>query len=215
MNNRVTPIGVSNRHVHLKEESIQTLFWKDSLDIMKDLSQPGQFAAHQLVDILGPEKIPGNESSRKIITWVRVLWPARSADQVELSITDARTIGIKNIPIRLSGVLSETPGIIMRGPAGQIEIQEWVIIAHKHLHIEPRRAQERGLSNWENIVVGTQNQERGGLLTNVIVRVSPEAALDLHIDTDEGNAFNITTWQEGIILQEHEILDYIKKHNII
>ena len=211
----MTPIGVSNRHVHLKQESIQTLFWIDSLDIMKKLSQPGQFAAQQLVDILGPEKIPGDESSRKIITWVRVLWPARSLDQVELSITDARTIGISSVPIRLSGVLSDTPGIIMRGPVGQIEIQEWVIIAHKHLHIEPRRAEERGLIDWENIVVWTQSKERGGLLTNVIVRVSPEAALDLHVDTDEGNAFSITTWQEGIILQEHEILEYMKKNNII
>lgn len=215
MTNRITPIGVSNRHVHLKEDSIQTLFWKKSLDIMKELSQPGQFAAEQIVDLLGPMRIPWDDASRKIIEKVRVLWPARSADQVELSITDARSLGIKNIPIRLSGALSDTPGIIMRWPAWEIEIKEWVIIAHKHLHIEPRRAEERWLSNGENIVVWTEGKERWWLLTNVVVRVSPDAALDLHIDTDEGNAHNIQTGQEGLILKQEEIIDYMRKHNII
>ena len=125
---REVPMGVSARHVHITNEVCEALFgWE--LTNFKDLSQPGQFAAHQQVDLYGPETIPWDPLSRKKISWVRVLWPTRPANQVEVTATEARNLWIKNVPVRMSWDTSWTPWLLMKWPNGEVELSEWVIIA--------------------------------------------------------------------------------------
>lgn len=201
---REVPIWVSARHVHLTEKDIHTLFnWE--LTHFKDLSQPGQFAANEKVDLYGPMQIPGVEESRKIIKWVRVLWPSRFASQVELTATEARQLWIKDTPVRMSWDIAWTPGLLLKWPNGQVELEQWVIVAKNHLHITPDQAAERWLHDGDSICVWSHDRKRQSLLTNVIVRVSDSAALDLHIDTEEWNAMGIENWMTGLILELDEI----------
>jgi putative phosphotransacetylase len=169
---KIVSIGTSNRHVHLTQKSMIELFGTDELTIFKELSQPGQFATKETVELIWPEKVAGNPDSRPIIKWVRIIWPDRPADQIELSMTDARALWIKNVPIRLSGVLSETPWIIVRWPKWQIETKNWVIISQKHIHIESRRAKDRGIKNDDMIAIWVKTWPRSWVMMNVVVRVS-------------------------------------------
>ena len=210
---KIVSIGTSNRHVHLTKESMIELFGTDELTIFKELSQPGQFATKETVELIWPEKIAGNLDSRPIIKWVRIIWPARPADQIELSMTDARALWIKNVPIRLSGVLSETPWIIIKWPKWQIEAKNWVIISQKHIHITPFMAKDRGINNDDMIIVWVESWIRSWLMTNVVVRVSDSAWLDIHIDTDEWNAFWLSPDSKWVVLlSNEEILEFIKNN---
>ena len=171
-------IGLSNKHLHLSQEHIEALFGKGhELTPTKDLVQPGQFACEEKVDIVGP---------KKTLAGVRVLGPARKETQVELALTDARTIGIK-APIRESGKLEGTPGCKLVGPCGEVELDHGVIAALRHVHLSAAQAQEAGVKDKDVISIKIGG-ERGLVFDNVLVRAGEGHEREVHLDTDEGNA---------------------------
>ena len=180
------PVGISNRHIHLSQEHIEALFGVGySLTKMKDLSQPGQFACEETVTLIGPKgTIPG----------VRILGPARKSSQVELSSTDTFKLGVKP-PVRDSGKIEGTPGIDVEGPKGLVHLEQGVIIAARHLHMTPEDASKYSVEDGQHVQAIVQGP-RGGVLEKVLVRVNPDYALDLHVDTDEGNAFGLVNGQQ-------------------
>ncbi|NLY91687.1 MAG: phosphate propanoyltransferase [Firmicutes bacterium] len=172
------PVGVSNRHVHLTQEDLETLFGTGyHLTVKKELSQPGQFAAEETVNLIGPKRSIPN---------VRILGPVRPQTQVEISLTDSFTLGV-TAPVRDSGNLKDTPGIIIEGPKGRIEIKEGVIVAQRHLHLHDSEAEELGLKDQDYIQVKADGI-RGLIFDQVLVRVGPKYKKDLHLDIDEANA---------------------------
>ena len=171
-------VETSARHVHLTAESVETLFGKGHvLTNKKDLSQPGQFACEEKVTLVGP----------KGELKVSILGPTRPADQVELSFTDARTLGLKAVPVRESGDVAGTPGLKLVGPAGEVEMAEGTIVAKRHIHMTPADAEAFGVADKE-IVKVKLDTARPLIFDDVVVRVSPKFALAMHIDTDECNA---------------------------
>ena len=174
-------VETSARHVHLSDADLETLFGKGAvLHKKKDLSQPGQFASEERVDVVGP---------KKTLARVSVLGPTRKQTQVELAMTDARSIGI-DAPIRESGDLEGSAGCKLVGPAGEIELSEGVIIAKRHIHTTPEDAAEIGVTNGEIVSIKLDTAERALTFGDVVVRVSPNYATVVHIDTDESNAAN-------------------------
>mgnify|MGYP002508515371 CR=1 FL=1 len=172
-------IGLSNKHVHLSQKDLDVLFGEGhELTPTKALVQPGQFAAEEKIDIVGP---------KNTIKGVRVLGPVRPETQVELALTDARGIGI-TAPVRESGKLDGTPGCKLVGPCGEVEISEGVIIAKRHLHLIPETAEQLGLANGDIVSVEIKTNGRSLIFGDVVVRVSDSYALAMHIDTDEANA---------------------------
>ena len=173
------PIGVSNKHIHLSRKDMDALFGEGSeLTPIKDLGQPGQYAYAETVAVRGPK----GEFGR-----VRVLGPLRNESQVELSKTDARSIGIK-APIRESGVLDGTPGVELVGPKGSVMLDKGAIVALRHIHMTPEIAKEWGVKDKDIVDVKVNGGERAGVLGNVLIRVSDKYALEMHVDTDEANA---------------------------
>ncbi len=172
-------VETSARHVHVNAEDFKILFGENaSLTPKKDLSQPGQYACEERVTIVGPKKsLPG----------VSILGPVRKADQVELSATDARSIGLP-IAIKESGDLAGTPGCKIVGPAGSIEITEGVIVAKRHIHATTKDAEELGVKDKDIVNVKIETNGRSLIFGDVVVRVSDSYALAMHIDTDESNA---------------------------
>lgn len=171
-------IGLSNKHLHLKTADIETLFGKGhTLTPMKDLVQPGQFACDEKVDIVGP---------KGTLRGIRVLGPARPETQVELSMTDARNIGIK-APIRESGKLEGTPGCRIVGPEGEVELDHGVIVALRHIHLSPAQALEAGVKDKQIVSIKIAG-ERGLIFDNVLVRSGEGHESEIHLDTDEGNS---------------------------
>ena len=171
-------IGLSNKHLHLRQEHIEALFGKGhELTPTKDLVQPGQFACEEKVDIVGP---------KKTLTGIRVLGPARKETQVELALTDARTIGIK-APVRESGKLEGTPGCKLVGPCGEVELDHGVIAALRHVHLSAAQAEEAGVKDKDVISIKIGG-ERGLVFDNVLVRAGEGHEREVHLDTDEGNA---------------------------
>lgn len=171
-------IGLSNKHLHLSEEHIEALFGKGhKLTPTKDLVQPGQFACEEKVDIVGP---------KSTLKGIRVLGPARKETQVELAMTDARTIGIK-APVRESGKLEGTPGCKIVGPCGEIEIDHGVIVALRHVHLSTAQAEEAGVKDKDIVSIKIEG-ERGLVFDNVLVRAGDAHEREVHLDTDEGNA---------------------------
>ena len=178
--NRV-PVGISVRHVHLTRSDIDWLFGRNwQLTPKKALSQPGQFACEECVDVIGP---------KGRLTKVRVLGPERSSTQVELSQTDCRTIGV-NAPVRDSGDLEGTPGVELKGPNGSISISRGVIVADRHIHMTLAQAQRFGLKDGDRVSVRIDS-EKPGVMDNVLIRAGDKYALDMHVDTDDGNAFRL------------------------
>ena len=174
-------IETSARHVHVTQETLEALFGAGAqLTKKKDLSQPGQFASEQRVTVVGPKKELAN---------VSILGPVRSADQVELSATDARSIGL-GIDIRESGDIAGTPGCTLRGPAGEVTIKEGVIVAKRHIHLTPETAEKLGVKNKDIVWVKTNTNGRNAILGDVVIRVSDKFADAMHIDTDESNAIS-------------------------
>ena len=172
-------VETSARHIHLTKEAVETLYGAGAeLIVKKMLSQPGQFAcANDKITLVGPK---GSLA-------VSVLGPVRPANQVELSFSDARTLGFSGVPIRESGDVDGTPGIKLVGPAGEVEIDSGVIIAKRHIHMTVADAAELGVSDKE-IVKVKLDTARPLVFDDVVVRVSDKFALAMHIDTDESNA---------------------------
>ena len=172
-------VETSARHVHLSQADIETLFGKGyTLTHKKDLSQPGQYACEERVTLVGPKKPIAN---------VIILGPARPATQVELSFTDARTLGV-SAPVRESGDVAGTTGCKLVGPAGEVDIAEGVIIAKRHIHMTPADAEKFGVADKEVVSVKLDSNGRSTVFGDVVVRVNPSFALAMHIDTDEANA---------------------------
>ena len=172
-------VETSARHIHLSQEDLETLFGKGyELTKKKDLSQPGQYACAERVDVVGPKKtLPG----------VSILGPVRPATQVELSLTDARSIGVV-APIRESGDIAGTGACKLVGPCGEVEIAEGVIAAKRHIHMTTADAAEFGLEDKQIVSVKIASEGRETIFGDVVVRVSDKFALAMHIDTDESNA---------------------------
>ena len=171
-------IGLSNKHLHLQKEHIEILFGKGhELTPTKPLVQPGQFACEEKVDIVGP---------KNTLKGIRVLGPARPETQVEVAMTDARTLGIK-APVRESGKLEGTPGCKIVGPCGEVEIDHGVIVALRHVHLSPAQAEEAGVKDKDIVSIKIEG-ERGLGFNNVLVRSGDAHEREVHLDTDEGNA---------------------------
>lgn len=184
-------VETSARHVHLSQQDIEILFGAGhSLTAKKPLSQPGQFACEERVDIIGPKKEIKN---------VIILGPARPATQVEVSLTDARTLGI-SAPVRESGDIAGTPGCKVVGPNGSVDITEGVIVAKRHVHITPEDAAKFGVSDKQIVGVKIDTDGRAAVLGDVVIRVSPKFATAMHIDTDEANACGANGNVEGEIV---------------
>lgn len=172
-------IETSARHVHLTEADVEALFGKGAtLTFKKDLSQPGQFACEERVTLVGPKKSIAN---------VIILGPVRKATQVEVSLTDARTLGV-SAPVRESGDIAGTPGCKIVGPCGEIEITEGVIAAKRHIHFTPEQAAEAGVCDKQIVSVKVENDMRTTVFGDVVVRVNEKFDAAMHIDTDESNA---------------------------
>ncbi len=172
-------IETSARHVHVSQEALETLFGAGyTLTPKKDLSQPGQFACEERVTVVG---------TKKELAGVSILGPVRPATQVELSATDARSIGV-GIAIKESGDIAGTPGCKLVGPCGEVEISEGVIVAKRHIHMTPADAEKLGVKDKDIVAVKAESAERSCIFEDVVVRVSEKFALAMHIDTDESNA---------------------------
>lgn len=172
-------VEVSARHVHLTQQDLETLFGAGhALTPKKSLSQPGEFACEERVDVVGPKRtLPG----------VSVLGPPRAATQVEISLTDARSIGA-TAPVRESGDIAGSGACKLVGPAGEVELAEGLIIAKRHVHLDTATAAELGLENQQIVSVRVDSEDRPTVFGNVVVRVSDKYAPAMHLDTDEGNA---------------------------
>ena len=191
MSNKVL-VETSARHVHVTKEHLKILFGENAvLTKKKDLSQPGQFACEERVTIVGPKKSLPN---------VSILGPERGQTQVELSMTDARSIGI-TAPIRESGDLAGSGACKIVGPCGEIEISVGVIIAKRHIHATPADAEAMGLTDKQVVSVKVESDGRSLIFGDVVVRVSPSYALAMHIDTDESNAACVTPNTYGEIIK--------------
>ena len=172
-------IEVSARHVHVSREALNILFGKDyELTVRKELSQPGQFASGERVTIVGPKRSMENVSR---------LGPVRSATQVEISATDARSLGIPCV-VRESGDIDGTPGCKIIGPAGEIEIDKGVIVAKRHIHMTPADAEHFNVKDRQIVNVKVDSGSRSLVFGDVVIRVSDKFSLAMHVDTDEGNA---------------------------
>lgn len=184
-------VETSARHVHVTKETLEVLFGKGAtLTKKKDLSQPGQFACEERVTVVGPKKSLPN---------VSILGPERSANQVELSATDARSIGIV-APIRESGDVAGSGACKLIGPCGEVEISEGVIVAKRHIHLTPADAEELGVKDKDIVWVRVNTPERKAILGDVVVRVSEKFARAMHIDTDESNAIGAGRELKGTIV---------------
>lgn len=178
----LVPVGVSNRHIHLSQNDFETLFGKGAtMTHFKDLSQPGQFACQEVVTLVGP----GGAIER-----VRVLGPARKQTQVELSVADCFKLGVK-APLRDSGDLSGSAALTIVGPAGSVNIPEGAIIALKHIHMHTSDAQRVGLKDRDHVDVQTCG-DRNLIFQDVLIRVSDNFKLEMHVDMDEANAASLS-----------------------
>lgn len=185
-------VETSARHVHVTKETLEVLFGAGhELTKKKDLSQPGQFACEERVTVVGPKKELAN---------VSILGPCRKADQIELSATDARSIGIA-APVRESGDVAGSGACKLVGPCGDVEVKEGVIVAKRHIHLTPADAEELGVTNGEIVAVKIDSADRSAILCDTVCRVSENYARAMHIDTDESNAVGAGRNQMGVIVK--------------
>lgn len=184
MEKKIT-VGVSGRHAHVSQKDLEVLFGKGyELTVMKDLSQPGQFAANEKIEVVGP----------KGSLTVRILGPVRSRSQVEISMTDSFALGIPGV-VRNSGDVTGTPGATLRGPVGEVVIDDGIIVAARHMHLHTDDAEFFGVKDKQIVAVRTHG-DRAITFENVLCRVDDEFGLDFHIDTDEANAGAIKNGEE-------------------
>jgi putative phosphotransacetylase len=179
------PAGVSVKHCHLTKEHFKILFGASAEPKrVKDIKQPGFYAAEEMIDVQGP---------KGVLKKIRLVAPYRDHTQIEIAVSDAMAIGLKP-PVRESGAVKGSAGAILIGPAGKVEIKEGVIIAQRHLHFSPSEAAALGIASGE--VVRVRAGAGGGRSTvfeDVVVRVSDKYSLEFHVDTDEANAAGIKT----------------------
>ena len=184
-------VETSARHVHVTEETLETLFGKGyQLTKKKDLSQPGQFACEERVQVIGP---------KNSFPAVSILGPTRPADQVELSASDARSIGVA-APVRESGDIAGSGACKLVGPKGEVELKEGVIVAKRHIHMTPEDAENYGVKDKQVVSVKIDSPERSLVFGDVVVRVSPKFKLAMHIDTDESNAAGLSGTVDGEVI---------------
>ena len=183
-------LGVSNRHIHLTKDDYYTLFGDEPMNKVKDLRQPGQFASDKFVTI--------KNGDRQIFN-VRVLGPFRNYTQVEISKTDAFTLKV-NPPIRTSGDLEGTSPITIVGPKGELNKDKGCILANRHIHISLEEVKKYNLEGVKKVKVKVDG-EKGGILNNVYLKIMEPSLLEMHIDTDEGNAFGVKTGDELEIIE--------------
>lgn len=175
------PVSISARHLHLQQEHVEMLFGRGyELTKFKDISQPGQFACNEKVTLKGPKGTIEN---------VRILGPLRQRTQVEISRTDARKIGVAP-PVRNSGNIVGSEAITLIGPAGVVSLQEGCIIADRHIHMTQADALRFGVQDKQKVSVLVEG-DKGGMMGQVTIRVNDRYALDMHIDTDDANAFDL------------------------
>lgn len=178
MKKKMVPVGLSNRHIHLSREHLDLLFGIGyELKKFKDLSQPGQYAAEEKVDVVG---VKGN------LKGVRILGPVRKETQIEISLADGFVLGF-NPPVRNSGDLTDSPGVKIVGPKGEVIIEKGVIAAARHIHMHTSDAENFEVADKEVVSVKVEG-ERGLIFDNVLVRVNKDYALEMHVDVEEGNA---------------------------
>ncbi len=176
------PVGVSNRHIHLTKEHVETLFGAGyELTPLKDLSQPGQYACKEVLTLVGPSLRP--------IENVRVLGPVRKNSQVEISATDSFVLKVKP-PVRESGKIEGSAGIRIIGPKGVVELKEGCIIANRHIHMSPADAEKFGVKDCDTVTVDVDGKRRTRWY-DVQVRVHKDFRLEMHVDTDDANAAGI------------------------
>ncbi len=172
------PVGVSNKHIHLSQADLEVLFGEGAqLTVKNYLKQPGQFAAEEKCDIVGP---------KTTLKGVRVLGPLRKQSQIELALTDARQLGI-SVPVRESGKLAGSTPIKLVGPCGELELAEGAIAALRHIHLTADQAKEAGVVDKQMVSVRVGG-ERGLIFDNVLIRSGEGHTAEMHVDTDEANA---------------------------
>lgn len=185
----LVPVGLSNRHVHLSKEHIEILFGEGyELTKFKDLSQPGQYAANEKIEVVGP----------KGSLTMRVLGPARKESQAEISLADGFVLGVMP-PVRDSGDVAGSPGAKLVGPKGEVVIDKGIIAAARHIHMHTSDAEAFGVKDKEAVSVKVEGK-RGLVFENVLVRVHETFALEFHLDIDEGNAAGIKNGDKLAVL---------------
>ncbi len=190
MSDKKILVEMSARHIHVTQKDLETLFGAGAtLTPKRELSQPGQYLSEERVDLIGPKKTIAN---------VSILGPTRPETQVEISLTDARTLGVA-APVRMSGDVKGTGSVTIKGPAGEVTIEEGVIAAKRHIHMTPQDAEKMGLTDGQNVSVKVET-ERGVVFDETVLRVSDKFATAMHIDTDEANAVALPREAYGIIL---------------
>lgn len=183
------PVGISNRHIHLSQAELTVLFGQGyELTAIKDLSQPGQYAAQETLTVCGP---------KGAIEGVRILGPLRNKTQVEILQGDCFKLGIK-APVRMSGELEDSAPITLIGPKGSVYIKEGAIIAQRHIHMTLEDAKRFGVSDGQIVSIEILGQ-RGGILSNVVIRANDMSKLDCHLDVEEANALGLTPKSQIII----------------
>ena len=188
-------VETSARHVHVTQQDLETLFGAGyELTVKKMLSQPGQYASAERVDVVGP---------KKTLTGVSILGPVRKETQVELSLTDARSIGV-NAPIRESGDTAGSGACKLVGPCGEVELTQGVIAAKRHIHMTPADAAEMDVKDKDVVCVKVETDGRNTIFGDVVVRVNENFALAMHIDTDESNAAACGRNQMGEIVMKKQ-----------
>lgn len=186
------PIETSARHIHMCQKDFEQLFGEGrTLTYKADLSQPGQYVAEERLTVKGPKGTFEN---------VAILGPFRSETQLEISMTDSRKLGIPGV-IRQSGDTKGTPGCTLIGPAGELAIDHGVIVAKRHIHMTPVQASQANVKDNDEVFVIMESFERSLIFADVIVRVDPNFALAMHVDTDEANAFASDSHPTGVILK--------------
>jgi propanediol utilization protein len=175
-------VNISARHCHLTPEHVRMLFGKDDLTPTKDLYQDGYYAAEETVAVVGPR--------RRMLPSVRVLGPCRGDSQVELAFTDGISLGI-DLPVRISGDIQNTPGCILVGPAGVVELKQGVIRAMRHVHMGPADCRHYGVKGGDKMHLRIESPGCTTVLEDLVVRAGDGIKLEVHLDTDEGNAINL------------------------
>jgi len=187
-------VNISARHVHLTDEHVRVLFGKAALEPMKPLYQDGFYAAQETVAVIGPRL--------RMIPQVRVLGPCRGDSQVELAFTDGISLGI-DLPVRISGDLHDTPGCVLVGPAGVVELKKGVIRAMRHVHMGPADLAHYGVKNGESMNLRVVSAGCTTVLEDLVIRAGENIKLEVHLDTDEGNAINLEGASSVELVKSH------------
>lgn len=188
------PVGVSNRHIHLSQEDFELLFPGETLEPLKMLKQPGEFAAKQTLTLIGKK---GKQEK------VRILGPLRKRTQVEISKTDARVLGV-DAPIRLSGNLVDAGMVTLKSDNNEVNLRA-AIVAKRHIHMNPNDLERFNLKEDDVLTVKLKTLERETIYKDVSIRLGEKFILEMHIDTDEANAANVTNSTKALLIRDEKM----------